>query len=181
MIARFWPVDGVIGENGGFYFRYDESTKKMTRHFVFDESQIQHHQTRLKAIAAQVLKEVPQSQVSADQFCRLMDLAIDFAEDVGPLTPTEIQKIVDIFTSFGAQAKVSSIHVNGWFGDYDKLTTCKVFCEKELKFHLEAHQEKSSSLATPPMMNLCFSFLKIVLQWKISSLFCHRFNLSLNI
>ena len=22
-IARMWPVDGVVGENGAFYFRYD--------------------------------------------------------------------------------------------------------------------------------------------------------------
>ena len=28
-----------------------------------------------------------------------------------------------IFERHGAHAKVSSIHVNGWFGDYDKLTT----------------------------------------------------------
>src|SRR4051812_7299860 len=32
MIARQWPVAGVIGENGGFYFRY--SKKKMHRHFA---------------------------------------------------------------------------------------------------------------------------------------------------
>ena len=34
MIARQWPVSGVVGENGGFYFRYHN--KKMHRHFFFD-------------------------------------------------------------------------------------------------------------------------------------------------
>ncbi|MBW2589402.1 MAG: HAD hydrolase family protein, partial [Deltaproteobacteria bacterium] len=23
-IARMWPVDGIVGENGAFYFRYDD-------------------------------------------------------------------------------------------------------------------------------------------------------------
>ncbi len=27
-IARMWPVDGGIGENGAFYFRYDPVAKK---------------------------------------------------------------------------------------------------------------------------------------------------------
>ena len=31
MIARFWPVEGVVGENGGFYFRkYKNHTEKIS-------------------------------------------------------------------------------------------------------------------------------------------------------
>ena len=33
MIARMWPVSGIVGENGGFYFRYHNKT--MQRHFFF--------------------------------------------------------------------------------------------------------------------------------------------------
>ena len=33
-----------------------------------------------------------------------------------------IDAIVDMFHAAGATAKVSSIHVNGWFGEFDKLT-----------------------------------------------------------
>src|SRR3989338_7757419 len=35
LIARQWPVAGVVGENGGFYFLYDEKNKVMKRHFYF--------------------------------------------------------------------------------------------------------------------------------------------------
>src|SRR5258708_39741422 len=28
-IARMWPVAGVVGENGAFYFRYDAAAGKM--------------------------------------------------------------------------------------------------------------------------------------------------------
>jgi hypothetical protein len=59
--------------------------------------------------------------VSADQAFREADLAIDFCEDVPRLPPEKVDRIVQIFKAAGAQAKVSSIHVNGWFGAYDKL------------------------------------------------------------
>ena len=55
------------------------------------------------------------------------DLAIDFCEDVPPLPRSEVLKIVAIFERFGATAKISSIHVNGWFGGYDKLSTTRRF------------------------------------------------------
>jgi HAD superfamily hydrolase (TIGR01484 family) len=129
MIARQWPVHGVVGENGGFYFRYAD--KKMRRHFFFDEAARASHRSQLDLIENEVLSNVPGSAVASDQFCRLMDLAIDFCEDVPPLSKTDVQKIIATFTSHGAQAKVSSIHVNGWFGAYDKLSMTLLMLEKE--------------------------------------------------
>jgi len=135
MIARFWPVAGVVGENGAFYFRY--SKKKMIRHFALAESERLKFRNRLDGeIKYRILKDVPGCAISSDQFCRLTDLAVDFCEDVPPLKERDVEKIVQIFESFGAKAKISSIHVNGWFGDYDKLTMCKVFAKTELKIDL---------------------------------------------
>ena len=34
MIARFWPVKGVIGENGAFFFSYDHKKKKCCHNFL---------------------------------------------------------------------------------------------------------------------------------------------------
>lgn len=129
MIARVWPVSGIVGENGGFYFRYNN--KKMHRHFFFDEKTQKENRIKLQHIEKEILKEVPGCDLASDQFCRLMDLAIDFCEDVSPLPQQEIQKIVSIFQKHGAQAKVSSIHVNGWFGQYDKLTMSLRFLQNE--------------------------------------------------
>ena len=125
MIARQWPVAAVVGENGGFYFRY--SQKKMQRWYSVEDQANQNmfaqNRNKLDVIQQEILKAIPGAAVASDQFCRLMDLAIDFCEDVPPLAKTEVNKIVEIFKKHGAQAKVSSIHVNGWFGSYDKLTT----------------------------------------------------------
>lgn len=138
MIARVWPVSGIVGENGGFYFRYHN--KKMHRHFFFDEKIQKENHTKLELIKKEILEKVPGCDLASDQFCRLMDLAIDFCEDVPPLPRSEVQKIVDIFLNHGAQAKVSSIHVNGWFGAYDKLTMSLKFLEKE--FSIDAQTAK---------------------------------------
>ncbi len=129
MIARFWPVAGVVGENGGFYFHY--ANKKMQRWFFANEQTIAENKTRLALIQKQILTDVQGSAVSSDQFCRLLDLAIDFCEDVPPLAKAEVDKIVSIFKNHGAEAKVSSIHVNGWFGNYNKLTTAFSFLQNE--------------------------------------------------
>lgn len=123
LIARQWPVDGVVGENGAFWFRYDDSARRMTRRFARPETLRAEDRQKLDAIAAEVLRDVPGAAISADQGFRAVDLAIDFCEDLPPLPTPEVERIVRIFERHGATAKVSSIHVNGWFGAHDKLTT----------------------------------------------------------
>lgn len=158
MIARFWPVHGVVGENGGFYFRYHE--KKMKRHFVFDETARLKNQQKLEKIKNEVLSEVAGCAVATDQFSRLMDLAIDFAEDVGPLSDTAVNKIVEIFNKNGAQAKVSSIHVNGWYGSYDKLSMCKEYAKREMNIDLESANKKFAFSGDSPNDEPMFQFFE---------------------
>ncbi|MER9407852.1 HAD-IIB family hydrolase [Mesorhizobium caraganae] len=129
LIARQWPVDGVIGENGAFYFRYDDAAKRIVRHYAKSAAERQADAARLREIEQTVLREVPGAAVAADQPYREADLAIDFCEDVAPLPRTEVLKVVGIFQRYGATAKISSIHVNGWFGKYDKLSTSRLFLQ----------------------------------------------------
>ncbi len=156
LIARQWPVRGIIGENGGFYFYYQD--RKMCRAFSLPEEERQGNQNKLEVIKKEILSSVPGSALASDQFCRLMDLAIDFCEDVTPLDEASVQKIVNIFKSHGAQAKISSIHVNGWFGNYDKLTMCKKFCQDVLKINLEANQNLFSFVGDSPNDEPMFGF-----------------------
>jgi len=81
-IARMWPVDGVVGENGAFYFRYDPERRVMQRRFV-DEAQTRaDNHARLIEIGAGIVKAVPGSAIAGDQQYRETDLAIDFCENV---------------------------------------------------------------------------------------------------
>ena len=131
LIARFWPVDAVVGENGALYMRYDREARRMLRRFWQDEATRDDSRRRLKALAARILTEVPGAGIASDQPYRESDLAIDFCEDVAPLDDTAVDRIAALFAAAGAQAKVSSIHVNGWFGDWDKLAmTRRLFAEQ---------------------------------------------------
>jgi hypothetical protein len=93
---------------------------------------------RLEALQAKILAEVPGCAVSADQAFREADLAIDVCEDVPALPPAAVARIVQIFATAGAQAKISSIHVNGWFGAYDKLSMTRRLFREAFKQDLEA-------------------------------------------
>ena len=129
-IARMWPVAAVVGENGAFYFRYDRARRRMERSYFKAADDRAADRRRLEALQAKILAEVPGCAVSADQAFREADLAIDVCEDVPALSPAAVDRIVQIFAAAGAQAKVSSIHVNGWFGAYDKLAmTRRLFRE----------------------------------------------------
>lgn len=127
LIARQWPVAGVVGENGALYFHYDEERKVMQRHYWKTAEERSADRHRLAAIRDAVLRNVPGCAVAADQAFREADLAIDFCEDVQPLGREAVQAIVTCFIAAGAIAKISSIHVNGWFGNYDKLAMSKRF------------------------------------------------------
>ena len=128
-IARMWPVDAVVGENGAFYFMI--KNKRFIKKYTADPSQIEEYKKRLDAIEFEVLEAVPSAGVASDQNYREFDLAIDFCEDVKRLSQDDIDKIVQIFDNHGLNTKVSSIHVNAWFGEYDKLTTAKKFALNE--------------------------------------------------
>ena len=124
-IARMWPVDAVVGENGAFWFRYDHQRRQMHRYFECDAEQRRAQRDKLRSIADEVMRRVPRARVAADQLYREADLAIDYCEDVPRLTDEEVNTIVSVMSSKGLTVKVSSIHVNGWFGTYDKLTTTR--------------------------------------------------------
>lgn len=131
MIARLWPVHGVVGENGAFFFSLKQ--KKMQRHFLLSGPARKENRENLKKIRQAVLASVQGAAIASDQFSRLFDLAVDFSEDVPPLPEPKIDQIVEIFHQHGAHAKVSNIHVNGWFGNYNKVSTCQTYLKKEFK------------------------------------------------
>lgn len=122
-IARMWPVDGVVGENGGLWFYYQDG--KLQQRYLATPEERRERRARLDQLAERILREVPGCALASDQGYRALDLAVDFCEDVPPLPSDAIDHIVALFEEAGAQAKVSSIHVNGWFGSWDKLTGCE--------------------------------------------------------
>ncbi|HUR43638.1 MAG TPA: HAD-IIB family hydrolase [Aestuariivirga sp.] len=150
LIARQWPVDGVVGENGAFYFRYDDAERKMIRVYGQGIEERRANMVKLRAIALRILKEFPGTAFAADQAYRETDVALDFHEDVPPLAMATAQKIADAFAAEGCMAKVSSIHVNAWIGSHDKLTMSRKFLSETFEIDSEKGIEKIAYCGDSP-------------------------------
>jgi len=128
-IARMWPVDAIVGENGAFYFWFAEG--RLGKRFVDDAATRARHRAKLHELALRILAQVPGTAIASDQPYRETDLAIDYCEDVPPLSVESAERIAELMRESGLTAKVSSIHVNGWLGRYDKLVTARaLFAER---------------------------------------------------
>ena len=118
MILRLWPVAAVIGETGALCMvREGGGIQTILMQSEADRRATAERRTQ---IGQRVLREVPSARLAGDQPFRLVDLAIDIAEAIPRLTSPQIERIVHILREEGMQAQPSSIHVNGWFGQFDK-------------------------------------------------------------
>src|SRR4051812_6588149 len=158
LIARMWPVDAVVGENGAFYFRYERAARTMRRRYVFDNAALAANREKLAAVRDRILKEVPGCAIASDQHYRVADLAIDYCEDVPALSPAAVDQIVNLMSAAGLTAKVSSIHVNGWFGDYDKLSMARRLMRDCFDIDLDAHKSDFVFVGDSPNDAPMFAF-----------------------
>ena len=157
-IARMWPVDAVVGENGAFYFYCHEG--KLKRRYQDDEATRSKNLQRLKNISERILSSVPGSALAADQAYRETDLAIDFREDVTPLPLDSAERIAALMREAGLTAKVSSIHVNGWFGAYDKLAMARYLFAERFGLDLEAANASVAFVGDSPNDESMFGFFE---------------------
>ncbi|MDR0583531.1 MAG: HAD hydrolase family protein [Treponema sp.] len=146
LIAREWPVDGVVGENGALVFWEEPSAEPATKPTEgqttkpadkkpvlkqeFHPDAIRNDHPVLVRVKEKALAGVPGLRLAKDQFARMFDIALDFAEEE-PVLPLEAaEKVRAIAAGEGAMAKISSIHVNVWMGAYDKLSMAERFLQK---------------------------------------------------
>jgi HAD superfamily hydrolase (TIGR01484 family) len=125
-IARQWPVDGVVGENGALAFWEEPCgeghTERQILKAIYHSNAVKNDHPVLMTVRERALAEVPGLRDAKDQFARLFDIALDFAEEEPVLSFSAAEKVKEIAIAEGAVAKISSIHVNVWMGDYDKLS-----------------------------------------------------------
>ena len=157
-IARMWPVDAVVGENGAFWFRHDSKVGKLVKRYVVSEMERTRRTEQLKKIGKKILAEVPGCAIASDQAYREADLAIDFREDVPELQREAVNRIVQVMEAEGLTAKVSSIHVNGWFGDYDKLSTTRLMMKEDFDIDLDRDRDQFVFAGDSPNDQPMFAF-----------------------
>ncbi|TFG81849.1 MAG: HAD-IIB family hydrolase [Spirochaetales bacterium] len=142
LIARQWPVAGVVGENGAFAFFLRDGKLERIYHPAAPEPLATVD--RLVELKLKALSAFPDLRVAKDQSYRLFDIALDFAEEEPDLGLELAEKVKKFCEARGAVAKVSSIHVNAWFGDYDKLSMAEFFLSA--RFGYDSHRDEASVL-----------------------------------
>ncbi len=160
-IARMWPVDGVVGENGAFFFWCDKTSGKFSTLFYDTREIREKKRQKLNIIKEEILMGVPGAGVASDQNYREADLAIDFCEDVPALEWTEIEKICKVFEKYDATYKISSIHVNGWFGQYNKLDMTKKMVSMQWGIDLDDHKSQYAFCGDSPNDEPMFEYFPI--------------------
>ena len=159
-IARMWPVGGVVGENGAFFFSYDHASKKMNNVYSQTANEREKNFALLKQLKNKILDQVPGTAEASDQEYRITDLAIDFAEDVSKLPENKINQIVQIAKQNGAIAKISSIHVNCWIGTHNKLSTSLNMLKENFGLSDKEIQNKVVFIGDSPNDSTMFGFFE---------------------
>ncbi|MEM5452781.1 MULTISPECIES: HAD-IIB family hydrolase [Paraburkholderia] len=115
-MARMWPVDGVIAENGGIFMRREANGHGVERSWWVHAESVTAMQSQLSSIARGIEAAIPEARIADDQAFRLASLAWQ-------RTGTSLDdRIVAALKAAGADATVNNLWVLGWLGGYDKLS-----------------------------------------------------------
>jgi hypothetical protein len=115
-MARMWPIDGVIGENGGLFFRRSSRPQSIERIFWHPDTECSKISDALLEIGRTLCRNWPALMLADDQPFRLTSLAFR-----RPASPADRAMLVDLLVSAGASAADNNLWVLGWLGRYDKL------------------------------------------------------------
>ncbi len=121
--ARSFPVDAAIAENGGVTF-VAGADHRLDRRYSVPEARLAADRKRAFAAARALRRAIPGARLSMDSRYTEVDLAIDYNEGVH-LGAKAAAGIEAFLRRRGFSAVRSSVHVNFWSGQFDKLTACR--------------------------------------------------------
>lgn len=132
--AQAWPVEAMVAENGGVAYVRTATTsttsqnslqplwnkrKALSKLYQQDAATRTANTAAMQQVTQRVLREVPGVGLSRDSVGRETDLAFDYAEHAH-LSPDTVLQVLHILQDSGMQTTVSSIHIHGCFGDFNK-------------------------------------------------------------
>jgi HAD superfamily hydrolase (TIGR01484 family) len=115
-----WPVDAIVAENGAVGLQHTAALG-LRKLYQQDTATRSSNFARMQQVLAQIERTVPGAARSQDSAGRETDIAIDHSEFT-QLSQTAIDEVVRLMQTEGMTATVSSIHINGWFGQHSKLS-----------------------------------------------------------
>jgi HAD superfamily hydrolase (TIGR01484 family) len=139
LFARDWPVAAIVPENGAVALIREGH--RVHTEYAQEAATRELNARRLREVAAAVLAEVPGATLARDSAGRVTDIAIDHSE-FAHLTGDAIAQVVAVMEREGLTATVSSIHVNGWFGDHSKLSGARWMLRRLYGRDLDAESDR---------------------------------------
>ena len=130
-LAATWPVDAIVAENGAVALVRDRSFEKnglqpspnitipLSKLYQLDTLTRATNQARMQQIGTRIMFQVPGVLTTRDSEGRETDLAFDYNE-YARLPPAMVQRVVDLLQAYGMHTTVSSIHIHGCFGNFNK-------------------------------------------------------------
>jgi HAD superfamily hydrolase (TIGR01484 family) len=134
--AKTWPIDALVAENGGVAWIAQKDAKNISKislqpAYLLPKVLLKIYQdnalirsknsAQMVQIAELVRSTIAGVEISKDSAGRETDLAFDYNEFAN-LSPETVQEVVELLRSHGMETTVSSIHIHGCFGQYDKWT-----------------------------------------------------------
>jgi HAD superfamily hydrolase (TIGR01484 family) len=138
--ALAWPVNAIVAENGAVALWRGESGE-LRKAYAQDEATRQHNLERLQTVARHILHTLPHTRLAIDSAGRETDIAIDHSE-FQSLDAHNIAQVVQLMQAGGLHATVSSIHINGWIGEHDKLSGARWIVRERLGRDLDDELER---------------------------------------
>ena len=118
--AQSWPVDAIVAENGAVALQHQQG-QALRKLYQQDAAIRTANFARMQQVLAQIEQSIPGAMRSQDSAGRETDIAIDHSEFTH-LSQTAIDQVVRAMQTAGMTATVSSIHINGWYGEHSKLS-----------------------------------------------------------
>ena len=134
-LAASWPLAAIVAENGAVALIPEAGG--LRTEYSQDAATRADNAQRLRRAAERVQREVPGACLSQDSEGRETDIAIDHSEFVH-LDEARIAQVVAVMRDEGLNATVSSIHVNGWFGEHTKLSAAHWMLQRLFGRELDA-------------------------------------------
>jgi HAD superfamily hydrolase (TIGR01484 family) len=138
--ARVWPLDAIVAENGGVAL----IPQRDGLHWAYaqdDEATRAAHTRRLAAAAARVVEQVPDAVLSSDNPGRVTDIAFDHSEFV-QRDSAHVARVAGLLRDEGLTVTVSSIHINAWLGNHDKLSGARWMLDSLYGIDLDTEPER---------------------------------------
>ena len=138
--ASVWPVNAIVAENGAVAL-IRQSNGVLDKRYQQDATTRGANFLRMQQVLAQIESDVPGAQRATDSPGRECDIAIDHSEFT-TLPQSAIDHCVQIMRAAGMNATVSSIHINGWYGEHNKLQGARWILRELLARELDAELER---------------------------------------